>query len=121
MKKQYILKYFWRSAPETLTNRQSTQHGCLPSLLGDRDEGIEIVYGEEKQILYGVDQGSEGRTKISCIGSTTPTNQPKKDSFYLHSLSLHAPSVSTVGRGNPSLVSLDRSFKISIISGSNCD
>ncbi len=32
--------------------RQATQHGCLPSLLGDVDKGIEIVYGEEKNILY---------------------------------------------------------------------
>jgi hypothetical protein len=30
--------------------RQATQHGCLPvpSLLGDGDKDIEIVYGEEK-------------------------------------------------------------------------
>jgi hypothetical protein len=38
--------------PETLTKRQATQHGCLPSLLCDGDKGIEIVYGEEKNILY---------------------------------------------------------------------
>jgi len=31
--------------PETHTKRPATQHGCLPSLLGDRDKGIEIVYG----------------------------------------------------------------------------
>ncbi len=36
--------------PETHTKRQATQHGYLylPSLLGDGDKGIEIVYGEEK-------------------------------------------------------------------------
>ncbi len=33
------------------TNRQATQHGCL----GDEDKGIEIVYGEEKHILYWTD------------------------------------------------------------------
>jgi hypothetical protein len=32
---------------EALTKRQATQHGCLPSLLGGGDEGIEIVYGEK--------------------------------------------------------------------------
>jgi hypothetical protein len=38
---------------ETYTNRQATPHGCLPSLLGDAgDKGIEIVYGEEENILY---------------------------------------------------------------------
>jgi hypothetical protein len=37
---------------ETHTKRHATQHGCLPNLLGDGDKGIEIVYGEEKNILY---------------------------------------------------------------------
>jgi hypothetical protein len=45
-----------RGHPETHTNRQATQHGCLPSLLGSRDKVIEKVYGEEK---------NKGRTKIS--------------------------------------------------------
>jgi hypothetical protein len=30
-------------------------YGCLPCLLGDGDKGIEIVYGEEKNILYLAD------------------------------------------------------------------
>jgi hypothetical protein len=37
-----------RESPETHINRQATQYGCLPSLLGDRDQGMEIVYGGEK-------------------------------------------------------------------------
>jgi hypothetical protein len=37
--------------PEIHTNRQATQHGCLPSLLGDWDKGTETVYGEEKKIF----------------------------------------------------------------------
>ncbi len=37
------------------TKRQATQHGCLPRLLGDGDEGIEIVHGEEINILYWAD------------------------------------------------------------------
>jgi hypothetical protein len=28
-------------------DRQTTQHGCLPSLQGDGDKRIEIVYGEK--------------------------------------------------------------------------
>jgi hypothetical protein len=36
--------------------RQATQHGCLPSLLGDGDEGIKTVYGEEKKYLYWLDK-----------------------------------------------------------------
>jgi hypothetical protein len=43
------------AAPETPTKRQATQHSCLPSLLGDGDEGIEKVYGEENNILYWAD------------------------------------------------------------------
>ncbi len=31
---------------------------ALPSLLGDGDKWIEIVYGEEKNILYWPDQSS---------------------------------------------------------------
>jgi hypothetical protein len=32
---------------------QATQHDYLPSLLGDGDKGIEIVYGEEKNKCTG--------------------------------------------------------------------
>jgi hypothetical protein len=39
-------------AAETHTKRRATQHGCLPSWLGDGFKGIEIVYGEEKNIFY---------------------------------------------------------------------
>jgi hypothetical protein len=39
------------AGPERRTERQATQHGCLPRLLGDGDKGIEKVYGEEKIIL----------------------------------------------------------------------
>jgi hypothetical protein len=39
-------------SPETQTKRNATQHGCLPSLLGDGDKRVEIVYGEENNILY---------------------------------------------------------------------
>ncbi len=41
--------------PETHTKRQATQDNCPPSLLGDGDKWIEIVYGEEKHILYWAD------------------------------------------------------------------
>ncbi len=32
--------------------RQVTQHDCRPILLGVEEKGTEIVYGEEKHILY---------------------------------------------------------------------
>jgi hypothetical protein len=36
---------------ESYTKSQTTQHGCLPSLLGDGDKGIELLCGEGKNIL----------------------------------------------------------------------
>ena len=33
---------------ETHTKRQATQNGFLPSLLGDGDKIIDIMFGEEK-------------------------------------------------------------------------
>jgi hypothetical protein len=41
-----------RLKAETHTKRQETEHGCLPSLLGDREKGIEIVYGGGKNIFF---------------------------------------------------------------------
>jgi hypothetical protein len=70
--------------PEAQTKRQATQHDCLLSLLSDGDEWIEIVYSEEENILDWADWSSQDRTKISCISTTSPTNQPRNDdsSFY---------------------------------------
>jgi hypothetical protein len=58
------------------TKRQATQHGCLPTAqlaAGDGDKGKEIVYGEEKYILYWTGSSSQGRPKIYCTGMTSPT------------------------------------------------
>jgi hypothetical protein len=38
-----------------LSSPGATQHGCLPSLLGNGDKGIERVYGEEKNNLHLAD------------------------------------------------------------------
>jgi hypothetical protein len=40
--------YITLNCPETRNKRQANLHDCLPSLLGDGDKCIEIVYGEEK-------------------------------------------------------------------------
>jgi hypothetical protein len=40
---------------ETHIKRQVTQHDCLPSLLGDGGRWIEILYSEERNILYLAD------------------------------------------------------------------
>jgi hypothetical protein len=63
-----------------------TQHGCLPSLLGDGDKGSEIVYGEEKHILFWHKEPNEPTKKgtLSFVLFESPFT-----------------SVSTVSRGHP--------------------
>ncbi len=63
--KQVIEKTRSEVCLETHTDRQATQHDCLPSLLGYGDNGIETVYGEGKHIFCWADQRGQGRTKIS--------------------------------------------------------
>jgi hypothetical protein len=72
--------------PETHNQRQAALHDYLPTprLLGDGTE-------RKKHILYWTDQSSQGRTKISCTCTTSPANQPRKDPFYLYSLSPPSP------------------------------
>jgi hypothetical protein len=66
--------YFSRGlGSETHNNRQVAQHGCLPSLLGDGDKGIEMVYGEEKNILYWVIIAAKAEQK-----SFLPTRQAQR-------------------------------------------
>jgi hypothetical protein len=38
-----VPKEWGPTQPETHTKRQATQHGCLPSFLGEGDKGIEIL------------------------------------------------------------------------------
>jgi hypothetical protein len=73
-----------RVQPETHTKRQATQHGYLPSLLGDGDKEIE-----KKNILYRHTKANEPTKKgpLSFVLSESPF-----------------ASVSTVSRGHPSLV-----------------
>jgi hypothetical protein len=40
--------------------RQETQHGCLPSLPGNWDKGIEIVYGKNVITLTNDPQVEQG-------------------------------------------------------------
>ncbi len=67
---QFLLPLFSLvvTRPETHTKRQATKHGCLPSLPGDGDKGIEIVY---LQITM--------RKKVFC---TRPTRASKAKQKY---------------------------------------
>ncbi len=44
-------------------------------------------------MLHWADQSSQkkGRIKISCTGTMSPTNQPRKDLFHFYSISPHLP------------------------------
>ncbi len=55
----------------------------MPILLGDGDEGMEIVYGEDK--IFSAVPTRAAKTEQK------PTNQPWKDPFHLYSLSPHSP------------------------------
>jgi hypothetical protein len=79
---------------ETHTLRQAIQQDCPPNLCGRWDKRIEIVYGEEKNILYWHDKPKE------------PTKEGPP-SFVLFEPQFN--SVSTVSRIHPSLVSLRQS------------
>ncbi len=56
-----------------------------------------------KKIFCCADKRSQGRTKISCTGTKSPTNQPRKG---LLSFVLFIASVSAVSKGHPALVSV---------------
>ncbi len=66
--------------PETLTKRQATQKGCLPSLLGGRDKGIETVYREEKIFCTGPIRAVKGEQKYHVLAgqSQLTSKQTKK-------------------------------------------
>jgi hypothetical protein len=57
------------------TQRQATQHGCLPSFLGDGDKGIEIVYDEEKICCTGPSRAAT-RQKINLLYWHDKPNEP---------------------------------------------
>jgi hypothetical protein len=61
---------------------------------------------------------SQGWTKISCTGTTSPSNQPGKDPFHLYSFSPHSlqfqqSAVSTVSRVHHSLFFVHHSYSAS--------
>ncbi len=84
---------------------QATQHDYLPSLLGDGDKGIEIVYGEEKNKCTGPTRAGKARQKP--LYRHNYPNEPTKQGPHSFVL-IESPfaTVSTVSRGHPSLVSL---------------
>jgi hypothetical protein len=81
--------------------RQETQHGCLPSLLGDGDKIIEKVYGEEKK-CFVLGRLEQPRQNKNILYRHDKPNEPTKEkplSFVLFEFSF--TSVSTVRRATP--------------------
>jgi hypothetical protein len=102
-------------SPKTHSKRKATQHGCLPILLGEGDKGIEIVYGEEKNILYWADYiVARCWTKPDTTG---PTNQPRKDPPFLSFVLFESPIASVFSRqqGPLSIVYLALTLQIPLI------
>ncbi len=68
--------------PETHAKRQATQHGCLPSLLGDGDKRIKIMYGEgEKKFSTG--QEPPRQNKNLLYRHNRPNEQTKKGAPFI--------------------------------------
>ncbi len=70
---------------------QATQHGCLPNLLGDRDKGIEIVYGGEIYFVLG--RLEQLRQNKNLLYRYDMPNEPTKEgtlSFVLFDLSFNS-------------------------------
>jgi hypothetical protein len=60
-----------------------------------------------KKLFYiGPTKAAQGRTKISCTGMKSPTNQPREGPLSFVLFKVPFASVSTVSMGYPNLVSL---------------
>ncbi len=69
-----------------LQQRQPTQHGCLPSLLGGRDKGIEKVYIEETNVLYLLGRLEQPRQSKNLLHRHDKPNEPTKKGPLLYVL-----------------------------------
>jgi hypothetical protein len=54
--------------------------GCLVSLLGDEDKGMEIVLGEEKYFVLGLLEQPR-QNKFSCTGTTSQRTDQGRTPF----------------------------------------
>ncbi len=86
----------WCDQRETHIKRQAPRQDCLPSLLGDGDKLIEIVYGEEKNFF--VKGRLQGRAVKAGQKYLVPSwhdepNEPTimKDPFHICTLSPQLP------------------------------
>jgi hypothetical protein len=66
------------SSIETHNKRWATEHGCLPSLQGDGDKEVEIVFGEEKSILYCMGRPEQRRRDKNLLYQHDKPNELTK-------------------------------------------
>jgi hypothetical protein len=57
--------------------RQATQRGCQPSLLGDRDKGIERMNGEEK--IVGTGPNEQSKQNKNLLYRHDKHNEPTRE------------------------------------------
>jgi hypothetical protein len=88
---------------ETHTYRQANPHGCLPSLLGDWDKGIVIVYGVRKKTFCTGSLEQQRQNKNIWYRHDKPKEPTKKGPLPFVLIECPFTSVSTVSRGHPSL------------------
>jgi hypothetical protein len=70
--------------PETHIKRQATKHGCLPSLLGDEDKGIQKVYIEEKIFCTGLARATKADKKSLVLSrQAQQTNQGRTPLLFI--------------------------------------
>ncbi len=66
---------------QRLRDRRPSTAAC-PACWAMGTKELKLCTARKKRFLYWADKGSQDRTKISCTGTTSPTNQPRKDLFY---------------------------------------
>ncbi len=83
----------------------------MPSLLGDGDKGIDIVYGKEKIFCTGPARAAKAEKNILQLHDK-PIEPTKEGPLSFVLFESPFISVSTVSRGRPSLVSLIKTYLV---------
>jgi hypothetical protein len=74
----------------------------MPSLLGDGEKGIEIVYGEEKKIVCaGPTRADKAVQNYLVPARQVQRTEQERTPFHLSSLSPHSPKFQQSAGANP--------------------
>ncbi len=83
---------FWaRVWSKPNTQRQATQHDCLPRCLAMGTNKVKKCAVWKIIFCTWLTRATKAGKKIYCTGTTSPTNQPRKDTFHMCSKSPHLP------------------------------